>query len=482
MSYVWGSSKFHELTSDGQLPSRLPKTIEDAITVAKNLGITYLWIDRYCIDQGESEERHHAIRNMSQIYRDAYVTIIASAGDGPEHGLPGVGDTFRSPFNRIVIGRHLLESREAIHNEINDSKWGSRGWTYQEALMSRRRLVFASSHIYFECLEMGCWESTRFPLVENKYLMLFEGSGITRDAMDIYPIIQNFLPRQLSFESDRLNAIQGIFTSFKGAETNIGVYRLVFQDHFWGIPVLSNNRTNEPLEDCLFKYGLLFRIHNGRLGKGCSLFPSWSWASQKLYDGTCEFPHFTHFTLGGAFWSVTSTWSRPSIRVTTTTGVQMNIGSFARQSLGYRHFLPCLDLRGWSIWTKSSVDPPVESSEPRFIEKSYERLVLENGWSFWDYGPAWQRGKLLLFFIQAYLISNPVTNFGVLELGLVQVWCLLLEEKTPGVFRRVGVWQGHVTIEGYRDTISEEEFFLEHLKPTFSGADPRWAKRTVRVE
>lgn len=44
LSYVWGGP---DLT---QLPET-PRTITDAITVTKQLGYRYLWVDQYCIDQ-----------------------------------------------------------------------------------------------------------------------------------------------------------------------------------------------------------------------------------------------------------------------------------------------------------------------------------------------------------------------------------------------------------------------------------------------
>jgi hypothetical protein len=31
------------------------------------IGLTYLWVDRYCIDQNNTEEKHDNIRNMEAI-------------------------------------------------------------------------------------------------------------------------------------------------------------------------------------------------------------------------------------------------------------------------------------------------------------------------------------------------------------------------------------------------------------------------------
>jgi hypothetical protein len=57
--------------------------------VTLKLGMRYLWVDRYCINQDDPEEKHGAIRNKDSIYRNAFVTTIAAAGSGSDYGLQG---------------------------------------------------------------------------------------------------------------------------------------------------------------------------------------------------------------------------------------------------------------------------------------------------------------------------------------------------------------------------------------------------------
>jgi hypothetical protein len=54
--------------ADGFLPEKVPQTIEDAILVVKALGERFLWVDAYCIDQTNSQERQVMIDNMDLIY------------------------------------------------------------------------------------------------------------------------------------------------------------------------------------------------------------------------------------------------------------------------------------------------------------------------------------------------------------------------------------------------------------------------------
>jgi hypothetical protein len=69
--------------------------------VAVKIGMPYLWVDRYCIDKNNPEEKHDIIQNMDKTYRGAELTTIATDGDDPNHGLPGVCGTRRDAENQL---------------------------------------------------------------------------------------------------------------------------------------------------------------------------------------------------------------------------------------------------------------------------------------------------------------------------------------------------------------------------------------------
>jgi hypothetical protein len=74
---------------------------------------------------------------MDLIYQTAELTLIVAAGEGPEHGLPGIRRrTISQPQGQI--GKHFLVSpmMSPIYT-IGKSKWATRAWTYQEAILSR---------------------------------------------------------------------------------------------------------------------------------------------------------------------------------------------------------------------------------------------------------------------------------------------------------------------------------------------------------
>ncbi|OTA64713.1 hypothetical protein K449DRAFT_327806, partial [Hypoxylon sp. EC38] len=74
LSYVWGKQQ-DNISSIRDCPA----TIRDAIKVTVKIGYRYLWVDRYCIDQDHSAEKHTEIQQMGRIYNGASLTIIAAA-------------------------------------------------------------------------------------------------------------------------------------------------------------------------------------------------------------------------------------------------------------------------------------------------------------------------------------------------------------------------------------------------------------------
>jgi Heterokaryon incompatibility protein (HET) len=131
------------------LPSNVPQVILDAMTVTLNLGHQYLWVDKYCISQNAGSEKHEQVRNMDVIYRDACLTIIVASGEPGCHSLPGFSrPRVHQPQVSIGEGLYVSPMPDPLW-VIRNSCWATRGWTYQEALLSRRRLVFTDHQVYF---------------------------------------------------------------------------------------------------------------------------------------------------------------------------------------------------------------------------------------------------------------------------------------------------------------------------------------------
>ncbi|KAH8898102.1 HET-domain-containing protein, partial [Thozetella sp. PMI_491] len=154
LSYVWGRVRQASVALWSPLPP-LPATIEDAMTVVRTLGFRYLWVDSLCIDQESEEHKASQINIMASIYRSAYVTIINLSGTSALSGLSGVSidrsiSQFRCTLDESTI---LVSTLPALAAYTRQSPWSSRAWVLQEALLSRRKLFFTQSQVYFECAE-----------------------------------------------------------------------------------------------------------------------------------------------------------------------------------------------------------------------------------------------------------------------------------------------------------------------------------------
>jgi len=58
--------------------NELPQTFKDAVTVALEVHVQYLWIDSLCIIQDDSEDWVKESRKMEQVFSLAYCTISAN--------------------------------------------------------------------------------------------------------------------------------------------------------------------------------------------------------------------------------------------------------------------------------------------------------------------------------------------------------------------------------------------------------------------
>ncbi|KAJ4857180.1 heterokaryon incompatibility protein (HET) domain-containing protein [Trichoderma breve] len=235
LSYVWGQPQKQREMGDGkQLPAQLPLLIRDAMVITQAMGFRYLWVDRYCIDQNNSTVKHGQIRQMGAIYSNAEVTIIAAAGQDENYGLSG-------------------DPQAAIKS----SKWSTRGWTFQEAVLSRRRLVFTEQQVYFELH------------IDDRSKSHQDGPN---EVFGRYlSNVEEYSTRKLTYAEDSLNAFRGIAQQFW--------YRKHAVHNIWGMAyrMAPDKRTSSFVQSLTWRHA-----------KNCwdlsqspqrrPQFPSWSWA------------------------------------------------------------------------------------------------------------------------------------------------------------------------------------------------------------
>jgi len=271
----------------GLLPVELPRTVLDAVQAVLRLGLQYLWVDKYCIDQDDAAGLESQIAIMDTVYHLADVTIVVACGKDASFGLPGIGLTRRREQPIINFDGRVLAS--CLHDPIEiirRSKWNTRGWTYQEGLFSRRRLFFTDEQVYFECNGMACMESDTscytlvMPLECAGNASVCKGGFNPGHAKSLAHRIKEYTRRDLSFQSDALNAMQGIFRAFAALPSPTR--------HFWGIPmdIWPADKPGYPRgsagklcsEESFARslYWFLKEPSHRREG-----FPTWSWAGWK---------------------------------------------------------------------------------------------------------------------------------------------------------------------------------------------------------
>jgi hypothetical protein len=88
---------------------------------------------------------------MDSIYSEGQATVIAAAGNDATYGLPGVGRPRPIQLSVQINEKTLVSTLPDPQWLVDNSKWATRGWVYQEALLSRRRLVFTEHQVYYQC-------------------------------------------------------------------------------------------------------------------------------------------------------------------------------------------------------------------------------------------------------------------------------------------------------------------------------------------
>lgn len=265
----------------------MPQNFIDAIIAARKLRIQFVWIDSLCIIQDSAEDWAREAAKMHNVYRNAFVTLAAtsaqSSQDGFAHRSPSecrpAQVPFYNPETRSIEGIFYLAPRLShwLDNDfdkyVEGSVWNTRGWTFQERLLSRRVLHFSETVVVFECRAGTISEDNRpsasnvnrTPWLEAEPLGIFiqtwqHLSLEKRFLMQWYILVDRYCIRQLTQKMDKLPALSGLaheMAAFVGDEYLAGLWR---RDLALGL--LWNTVDRGDLQACE-----TYRA------------PSWSWAS-----------------------------------------------------------------------------------------------------------------------------------------------------------------------------------------------------------
>ncbi|KAK1566291.1 heterokaryon incompatibility protein [Colletotrichum navitas] len=246
LSYCWGDPSVHPVLKTTHknfvahktsIPhAGMPATLRDAVTIARYLGIRYLWVDALCIIQGDPDDWAREAGQMCEVYSNAAVTISADHADGNSVGV-FARQAFGTPPQQLKLNGRPVYVRDNLKRKHNDvtillraiEKEGShaepinkRAWTLQEAILSNRTLHYTSNELVWECNTFRLCTCRREDPVELdeeslrclRSPALFREMSTSRAYLQWRQIVQLFTERSISYDEDRLPALSGMAKQF----------------------------------------------------------------------------------------------------------------------------------------------------------------------------------------------------------------------------------------------------------------------------
>lgn len=251
LSHCWGKSQQFTTTKatmsqrmTGIDVAGLPKTFRDAITIARQLNIRYIWIDSLCICQDDGADWERESAKMASIYMNSYLTIAATRAADDAEGfldarsarvhvplevtipannssdkncISGTINLFNVPLNLAASGNSYVDDHKAPLSQ--------RGWVVQERFLAPRTLHFGSSQLSFECLEKfntedGYEQTTQIYSIAELPPRDMTSMGIKKDFSyrggERWAIsLALYSRKSLSWESDKLPAFSGLARLFQ---------------------------------------------------------------------------------------------------------------------------------------------------------------------------------------------------------------------------------------------------------------------------
>ncbi|KAL8695077.1 MAG: hypothetical protein Q9218_000355 [Villophora microphyllina] len=295
LSHCWGERASTILGEEGQLlegnlerlqrdidTELLPQNFRDAISTARKLGVRYLWIDALCIIQDSQSDWARESARMDEIYEGAYLTLAATSAAMSTTGFlqprnfPVAVRSFRDSIDPTIDSRYYLTYKHSVLDPWafieKETVWSTRGWTFQERLLSRRILHILPEEIVWECRTLDQTQSLEAPrsLDDRGYWILTKdedphGIGMPGHYAKYgrwYWIVRNYSPRRFTYDTDKLPALSGLARLFK----RLYVPEDQYIAGLWRSDLL---------------HGLLWMAHDDTLTSRPSGYcaPSWSWAS-----------------------------------------------------------------------------------------------------------------------------------------------------------------------------------------------------------
>ena len=277
LSYVMGQAKvlntvkanYAALQQEGALSTlkeQIPQVVQTAMELVGNMGERYLWVDALCIIK-DGEDKLPILQQMDLIYSQARMTIFALGGTHADIPLAGVrpGSRRLNQGIEMLQGVRCVATSPSLEKVLRSSFHSTRGWTYQEYLLSTRCLFLTDQHAYFRCLS-ETWSEDHVSTINDGILNPLD--QLRHKPLKTYfpyyeMLVQDYTRRDLTFDTDITNAFAGItsaITRFSSVECAASLPLRCICHAMLFMPIgKAKRRPRAPIE------------------KGGEYFPSWSW-------------------------------------------------------------------------------------------------------------------------------------------------------------------------------------------------------------
>jgi hypothetical protein len=263
LSHCWGKEQIITTTTNtlqdrktGIKISELPETFRHAIRITRGLGIRYLWIDSLCIIQDDKNDWEIESAKMADVYTCSQLNLAAT------HSTNGKGGCFAERWSLDTLGQielnvgedsvikpddneegnykifirnalhvahdHFTRAMDYAHTIEHASPLLSRGWVFQERLLSSRTLHFHAEELIWECASGISCECSRLEdyqwgdpdgLLEQReaeqlkmlYTSICSSTATEFQILDSWlQLITEYCQLKLTKQMDRLPAISGL--------------------------------------------------------------------------------------------------------------------------------------------------------------------------------------------------------------------------------------------------------------------------------
>jgi hypothetical protein len=250
----------------------------EAIHVTRALGIHYLWIHSLCILQDSSVDWAIHAPQIAAVYGNSYVTISADAVEDSTVVFLNGSNRYRLASTAVPFacsdqgGAVWAGERGKLAYQLPYHDWpvpsdppipveypptsllSTRGWVFQERILSPRTLHFSKAELGFECRSMITCESSFSKRYRRTNSLLKQ--ALT--SMSWYAVVGEYTSLQLTKETDGLAALSGLVAARQ---------LLTGEEISYGMLMTDLER------------GLVWQNSIPNIGQRLSIAPPWSWAS-----------------------------------------------------------------------------------------------------------------------------------------------------------------------------------------------------------